>query len=172
MLPGNSGGSGTQTLASNATESQALAYLSAYWGSAKYTNSQSTPYNDKDAEQIYAYIKSQHPTGYTPYQYAQAAQDVMLSSAVAKGISTGTSEGLTAIGDSAVAAGNSANYPSLPSWLSGLDSFAHFLNALGSANLWIRVAKVAVGGTLILIATAKITGAGSVISKLPVPIPV
>jgi hypothetical protein len=33
-----------------------------------------------------------------------------------------------------------------------------FLGALSSANLWIRVAKVAIGGTILLIGLAKLTG--------------
>jgi hypothetical protein len=54
----------------------------------------------------------------------------------------------------------------------GISSVADFLQGLTDANLWIRVAKVAVGGIMILIAVAKITGAESAISKIPVPIPV
>lgn len=50
-------------------------------------------------------------------------------------------------------------------------SITNFLGALTDANTWIRVLKVVVGGGLMLIAVSKMTGAGSVISKIPVPIP-
>ncbi len=42
---------------------------------------------------------------------------------------------------------------------SDASAIEHFLSNLGSANLWIRVAKTAVGATLLIVGLAKITGA-------------
>jgi hypothetical protein len=53
-------------------------------------------------------------------------------------------------------------------------SVANFFQALGSANLWIRVAKVAIGGGLLIVGVSKLTGAdkqvatlGKVVAKAP-----
>jgi hypothetical protein len=40
----------------------------------------------------------------------------------------------------------------------GLGSVTDFLTGLTSANLWIRVAKVAIGGVLLIVGLAKLTG--------------
>lgn len=57
---------------------------------------------------------------------------------------------------------NSSN-GNLPNPLSGIDalykSVETFINDLSSANLWIRVAKVTIGGTLLIVGLAKLTGA-------------
>lgn len=159
----------TPTLSQGATQAQAIAYLNAFWGSAKYQNSTSTPYNGKTAAQIYSQLQKEHPTGYTPYQYAQAASDLMLSSGIGSGISQGTSEGLTTINDSAVAASNEANYPSLPSWTQGL---ASLLGDLTDKNLWTRVAKLLIGATLVIVGVAKMSGASNVITKTVDKVPV
>jgi hypothetical protein len=44
-----------------------------------------------------------------------------------------------------------------------ISSVADFLQGLTSANLWIRVAKIVVGGAILLIGLAKITGADKAI---------
>jgi hypothetical protein len=46
------------------------------------------------------------------------------------------------------------------SWEQALQQF---LSELSSANLWIRVAKVAIGGTILLVGLAKLTGADQAI---------
>ena len=152
------------TLAANATDAQALAYLSAFWGTKKFTSPGKSPYNGKTAAQIYAYIKQQHPTGYTPYQYAQAAQDVMLSAAVGQAIGEGVKTGATAIGDTQTGV-QTANY--------GF-TLSSFLSALTASATWVRVAKVIVGGGLVLIGVAHMTGASDAVSTAArrVPLPV
>jgi hypothetical protein len=56
----------------------------------------------------------------------------------------------------------------------GLPQLGDFLGALGSKNLWIRVAKVVIGGGLVLIGLAHMTGSDHVIMQAArrVPIPV
>lgn len=159
------------TLASNATEAQAVAYLSAFWGSATYSNSTSTPYNGKNATQLYAYIAQQNPSA-SPYSIAVSVSDLLLSSETGSAIGSGANEGLGDISQSATAAANPANYPSLPSWLSGLGDFAGFLQALGSANTWIRVGKVVIGGVLIIVGAAHLTGAGGAVKEIASKVPV
>jgi hypothetical protein len=39
-----------------------------------------------------------------------------------------------------------------------IDSVSQFLSGLTSANLWIRVAKVAIGGVILIVGIAKLTG--------------
>jgi hypothetical protein len=70
------------------------------------------------------------------------------------------------------AAANANAEKTLANDVPGVSSVTGFLGGLTSANLWIRVAKVTAGGIIILIAVSKLTGAGSVVSKIPVPIPV
>lgn len=56
----------------------------------------------------------------------------------------------------------------------GLTQVGDFLSALSSRNLWIRAAKVAIGGALVLIGLAHITGASNAIAetarKVPLPV--
>ena len=63
---------------------------------------------------------------------------------------------------------------SIPNPLSGLAAIGAFFGALGEANTWIRVAKVAVGGLLLIIGLVHITGAGNaaanIARKVPLPI--
>jgi hypothetical protein len=58
--------------------------------------------------------------------------------------------------------------------LSGLDAIGAFFNNLGLASTWIRVAKVVIGGTLVVIGIAHMTGASNAIAstarKVPLPI--
>lgn len=60
--------------------------------------------------------------------------------------------------------------PSLSNPLSGLEAIGGFFNglkaALTSANLWIRVAKVAIGGVLMIVGLAKLTGADKQVAVL------
>jgi hypothetical protein len=55
-------------------------------------------------------------------------------------------------------------------------ALTNFLNALGQPYLWIRIAKVGVGGVMLIVAVDKITGigkdVGKVVSKIPPIIPV
>ena len=56
----------------------------------------------------------------------------------------------------------------------GLSPIGDFFGELGQANTWIRVAKVIVGGALLVIGIAHITGAdnaaASIARKVPLPI--
>ncbi len=58
--------------------------------------------------------------------------------------------------------------------LSGLDAIGAFFNNLTNPNTWIRVAKVVVGGVLLIVGLVHITGAGGAVAnvarKVPVPI--
>lgn len=53
-------------------------------------------------------------------------------------------------------------------------SVAGFLSAVESRNLWIRVAKIAIGGALVLIGIAHMTGADNAAAaaarKVPIPV--
>ena len=67
---------------------------------------------------------------------------------------------------------NAANNPSQgTSWEQDLENF---LADITSANLWIRVGKIVIGATLIIIGVSKITGASNVVTKIAekAPIPV
>jgi hypothetical protein len=58
--------------------------------------------------------------------------------------------------------------------LSGLNAIGAFFNNLGNANTWIRVAKVVVGGLLLVVGLVHITGAGGAAAdaarKIPLPV--
>lgn len=154
-------------LARNATKAQALAYLSSQWAGYTYHNNASTPYEGMDASQLYAYLAGKDPTA-SPYTVAVGVSDLLLSSGIAAGVQQGTNTGLAAIGASA----NPANYSGLaPSWSTGLLSF---LGDLTSSATWIRVAKVVVGGALLIVGLAHITGADNTVAvvarKAPLPV--
>jgi len=70
--------------------------------------------------------------------------------------------------DAVNAAQNATGALSIPA------SIGNFFAALGNANTWIRVAKVIVGGVLLIVGLVHITGAdnkvASIARKVPVPI--
>lgn len=154
------------TLAVNATEAQALAYLTANFRNT-YSNAAKTPYQGKNASQIYAVLKAASPSS-TPYELAQATGDLLLSSALGSTVGAAATTAGAVAGDVATGVG-SASF--LPSWADGL---ANLLSALTSANTWIRVAKVVVGGTLLIVGLVHITGADNAVAavakKVPLPI--
>jgi hypothetical protein len=151
------------TLAANATEAQALAYLNAEYGSYKYTNTAKTAYQGKTAAQIYAYLKAQNPAA-APYSLAVASADLIVSSEVGQGVAAGVSTGTSALGDTATGVAT-ANY--------GF-ALSSLLAALTSKNLWVRVGKVVIGGALVIIGLAHMTGASGAVAtiarKAPLPV--
>jgi hypothetical protein len=110
------------------------------------------PLQGKTAVQVFDALVTANPNA----TYEQAATAVLeiwvggnLSGLVLNlAIEAGSATDATAVG---VATG-------FPSWESGL---ASFLGALSSANTWIRVAKVAIGGTMLIVGISKITGLDS-----------
>jgi hypothetical protein len=92
---------------------------------------------------------------------------------------TGTLVGAQVPEAAAAAAGNVANqFPKAPSVANPLDwlsNIGRFFSALGSANLWLRVAKVAVGGVMLVAGLMKLSHAdqaaygvaGKLATKLP-----
>ena len=58
--------------------------------------------------------------------------------------------------------------------LSGLNAIGAFFNDLTSSNLWIRAAKIIVGGALLIVGLVHITGADNAIAsaarKVPLPV--
>lgn len=61
-----------------------------------------------------------------------------------------------------------------PAPVSGLAAIGQFFTNLGSANLWIRVAKVVIGGALLIIGLAHMTGSDHAIARTArmVPLPI
>lgn len=115
---------------------------------------------------IYAYGLTKGVTA--PDDAAAATEEYIVldsigadTASLAQGVANATSDTATGV--------STASY--VPSWASGLTSL---LGALTSANLWIRVAKVIVGGTLLIVGLVHITGAGGaaadIARKVPVPI--
>lgn len=68
----------------------------------------------------------------------------------------------------------SGNADNIPNPLAGLAAIGAFFTSLGEANTWIRVAKVVIGGALVLIGLAHLTGADNAVAsfarKAPLPI--
>lgn len=64
--------------------------------------------------------------------------------------------------------------PSLPNPLSGLAAIGAFFSSLGLASTWVRVAKVVIGGTLVIVGLVHMTGATGTVAtaarKVPLPI--
>jgi hypothetical protein len=58
--------------------------------------------------------------------------------------------------------------------LAGLSQIGEFFSALGDKNLWVRVAKVVIGGVLVLVGLAHMTGASNAVAsaarKVPLPV--
>lgn len=153
-------------LAANATKAQALAYLKKIFGTYKYHNAAKTPYEGKDYAQVYAYVAARNP-GATPHDIAAATADVLVSSEFASSVQGSVTAAGQDIGSIAKGVAT-ANYAP---WAAGL---GNLLGALTSAALWIRVAKVIVGGTLLIVGLAHMTGADSAVAAAArtVPLPV
>ena len=135
-------------LAANATDNQAKSYLTSVFGTFKYQNKTSTPYNGMTATQVYGYIRKRNPRA-TPYNTAVAAYDIMLSAAIAKGIGTGVSE----TGQITAATGkgiSKTNYNVVPG-LSGIAEVGAVIDAayrqLTKASMWRSLGWILLGGT-------------------------
>lgn len=77
-------------------------------------------------------------------------------------------QSLNPASDAANAAENSSGLLGIPA------SVGSFFGALGQSNTWVRVAKVLIGGAMVIIGLAHITGAQNALSdaarKVPLPI--
>jgi hypothetical protein len=153
-------------LATNATKAQALAYLSKQWGTYTYSNTTKTPYQGMNASELYAYLAKQNPTA-SPYTLAVDTSDLLLSSDLAYGIGGSVTAAGDATGD--IATGT----------VKGLDQFLSnplfgFLTIFTNGELWIRVAKVVIGGIVLIVGLAHMSGASNAIAstarKAPLPV--
>lgn len=120
------------------------------------SNASLKPYQGLTAVGVYDKLGTQFPTA-SPQQKGSTVYQVWLGAGTAQAVgeiigATGTSVGAVAQG---VATG-------IPSWEGAIGTF---LGDLTSASLWIRVAKVLVGGAMLLVGIAKLTGAGGIAAK-------
>jgi hypothetical protein len=88
----------------------------------------------------------------SPEQVAQGVSQQYLDDEIANSLGTSVGAAAGALGDVTTGIETASI---LPSWADGL---AAFLADLSSANLWIRIAKVTIGGTLLIVGLAKLTG--------------
>jgi len=147
-------------------EAYANKYYPGMWTKVRTPNKNVTfpypQYNGKTYSAIATSILNSQP-GETPLQIAQGVAGQYLSDEIANSLATGVTTGADALGNVATGVETAAI---VPSWSSGL---ASFLADLTTANLWIRIAKVAIGGTIVIVGLAKLTGAdqkaGSIAAK-------
>jgi len=139
-----------------------------------------------DADTV-SYISGQLPASkrasYVAYYRAALAQDPAITpfqayaawatgETVAAGVAgvAGVEVGIP----QAAATGAEKAVSTLTAPLTGIDAIGAFFNDLGSANTWIRVAKVVVGGVLLIVGLVHITGADNAVAdaarKVPLPI--
>jgi hypothetical protein len=107
---------------------------------------------------LYAAGQKQNPKA-TPDQVAQAEIELIQAQAVADGVGatlnlTGTTVEVSGKAAAATATQIGKQIPGL----SAISNVDQFVSALGSANLWIRVAKVTIGGVILIVGLAKLTG--------------
>jgi hypothetical protein len=156
---------GAPTLPDEATgstynEAYFQALFAKQWGSA--------------AGSAYATYNKNHPQN-SAYVNAENFLQIIVAEGLANGIKTAISTSGTALGQipGAAAQGATNAYNSLNP-LTGINAIGNFFNNLGNSNTWIRVAKVAVGGALLIIGLAHMTGATNSIAtaarKAPLPI--
>ena len=64
--------------------------------------------------------------------------------------------------------------PDVPNPLTGINAIGDFFSRLTNSNTWIRAAKILVGGMLVLVGIAHMTGASGAIAetarKVPLPV--
>jgi hypothetical protein len=120
------------------------------------SNASLKPYQGLTAVGMYNALAKTYP-GASPQQKGSTVYQVWLGAGTAQAV--GDIIGATGAATGAVATGVATG---LPSWETAIGTF---LGALSSASTWIRVAKVAVGGAMLLVGIAKLTGAGGVAAK-------
>jgi hypothetical protein len=114
------------------------------------------PYAGDTAVGMYEALAKTYPAA-SPQQRGSTVYQVWLGAGTAQAVgdiigATGTAVGAVATG---VATG-------LPSWETAI---AGFLGDLTSANTWVRAAKILIGGALLIVGAAKLTGAGGLAAK-------
>jgi hypothetical protein len=109
-------------------------------------------YNGMTYGQIATSILASEPSE-TPEQIAQGVSQQYLFDEAANALGTTVTAQASSIGSVATGIQTASI---LPSWTDGLTGF---LADLTSANLWIRVAKITIGGTILIVGLAKLTGA-------------
>lgn len=144
-------------------------------GTEGYYQSLFTTQYGAAAGNAYAAYNAAHP-GSSAYANAQAFLELILVEGLDKAIQTGlTGAAETEAGIPAAAAQGASNAAkTLEAPLTGIDAVGAFFNDLTNSGTWIRVAKVLVGGLLLVIGLVHITGAdnavASVARKVPLPI--
>lgn len=130
-----------------------------YTGTAK---AGTVPLAGKTWAQVFAAILAQEHV--TPDQAASATEGL----AALEGIAVGAGASATGAGASTAAAGQGISTASY------LPSLTTLLGALTSKNLWIRAAKVVIGGTLVIVGLAHMSGASNAVARTArkVPLPV
>lgn len=113
---------------------------------------------------VYAWGQSQNPK-LTPDQVAGATEALAAEEALAAGAGTAATQAGGLTGDFTQA------LPAAASWAAGLSSL---LGDLTGKNLWVRAAKIIIGGGLVLIGVAHMSGADNAVAsaarKVPVPV--
>jgi hypothetical protein len=109
-------------------------------------------YNGKTYGAIASSILASEPND-TPESIAQGVAGQYLADETANAITTGVGTAASALGDVATGVETASI---VPSWSDGL---AGFLADLTSGNLWIRAGKVVLGGAILIVGLAKLTGA-------------
>ena len=115
-------------------------------------------FNGKTYGAIATSILNSQPND-TAEQIAQGVAQQYLFDEVANALDSGITTATGALGNVATGV-ETASY--LPSWATGL---AGFLGDITSANLWIRVAKIGIGGAIVIVGLAKLTGADQKLGK-------
>jgi hypothetical protein len=151
------------------------AFFTSYFGTFKGTvtaawvknDSGLSPYLGETALGMYQKLKTAYPNA-TPLQRGSTVYQAWLVNGAGSTIQKIVGASGDALGDVKTGIETTSF---LPSWADGL---AGFLADITSQNLWIRVAKIVIGGTLIIVGISKMSGASNVVTqiaeKAPVPV--
>jgi hypothetical protein len=120
------------------------------------SNADLKPYQGLSAVGMYNALAVKFPSA-SPQQRGSTVYQVWLGEGITQAVgqiavATGAATGAAAQG---VATG-------IPSWEGGIGSF---LGDLTSANLWIRAAKIGIGGAILIVGLAKLTGSDQKLGK-------
>lgn len=139
-----------------------------YTGTA--TTKLGTPLHGKTWDQVYAALYAAAQTVKPPQSPDQVALETQVLAAT-EGLALGAQAGAAGAANAIEQSGNAAAATNFAPWATGLGDF---LAALTSANTWIRVAKVVVGGVLLIVGLVHITGADNAVAtaarKVPLPV--
>jgi hypothetical protein len=146
-------------------------YLNQHWPGKRITGSGVPSGSDVGDQWLtwYAAQSAKYPS-YSLGEWEQAFFTIV--GAHELGDAVGQAVQATADATGQMAQGTAAGLDQFASFLSPFEDIANVFHALGETSTWLRLAKIVIGGALILAGVAHLTGAGSTAMNIAKKVPI